>query len=398
LWRVTVTVPNDVVKTYTVFVAAEYPTAKLPVKDVRVAASVGVTNQGWRGELVVTADREVVDVVNPQATVTVKPSMKIVAPYGLSIYDDQGKRLAYCSGAACKESLSVKVAPKDLTSRVYTAFVAQEWATSRTPVKDVRTTGSVSVADGGWVGHLFVESDQLSLGVYEESAQVRVTPTQPVLAPYVLSLYTQDGKRLWVCGEAACRAGAVVDVPVMPGSGESLVGFVATEAPASGHPAPDTVVASFGQGVSRDAWSGEVTLEAKYIEPVTFPFFVDWRVELTARFDPPLPGDASPALYNKAGKRVAVWTGWPGSTARATLSTTFGLSDEVYTLVVGGDPPTEGFPDVVWGQASVMVSAREADPPVEVSLSLVSRETAKTGVTTAVLHYELSKPLPAQPA
>jgi hypothetical protein len=55
---------------------------------------VTVANARRRGTLQVTADPAAVDVTSPEATVTVVPSVRLVSPYSLSVYDDAGERLA----------------------------------------------------------------------------------------------------------------------------------------------------------------------------------------------------------------------------------------------------------------------------------------------------------------
>jgi RHS repeat-associated protein len=372
VWRVSVTVPNDTMRRFEVFVAADNPTTGPPVKDVRASATVQVSNEGWKGSVDVTADRDVVDVVNPQAQVTVVPSVKLASPYVLSVYDDTGKRIGYCSGssASCRDKYTVKVTPGEGQLRVYTAYVAQDYPSSGRPVKDVRVSGSVQVRHAGWDGTLELLSAEPRAGAAKRTVDVEVKPSKTVPHPYVLSVYDSSGKRVWICERTDCRSGGKINLNVQPGELNVLYGFVALTAPADGPPA-DGVSARAELGVSREAWSGEVTgVVEKYLNPSAGQGVEGYQSQLKVSFSPALPADVRAALYGPDGKRVAEVTVGAGTGMadwRPVVPSP--AADQVFTVVVAPDLPETALPETRWGLGTVAVSGSQRRWQGEVTLA-----------------------------
>jgi RHS repeat-associated protein len=261
-WDVEVSVPNDSERAFAVFVATDDPSSGFPSKDVSARARVSVVNVGWTGSLSVSADRAVLDAADPGAVLSVVPSIRVVAPYSLSLYDEAGKRVGYCqaSNSSCRDGWDVAVSVGNYQSKTYTAFVAAEYPTSGPPSKDVRASGSVQVSNRGWVGGLDVTVDRAVVDAFDQAATVTLAPSIPLAAPYSMSLYDdQTGKRVGYCAasSAACRDGWSVRVSVPNGAERTFTGFVAADNPTSGPPSKDVRV-SGSVRVVNEGWLGSL--------------------------------------------------------------------------------------------------------------------------------------------
>ena len=147
----TVTPANNATRTYTAYVAQDYPTLGPPVSDVKASSSpVSVTNVGYAGTLTLATNRVQTDAQNPAATVTATASTPVYGPYTISIYDDLNARVASCSGGPSSGyvSCAATVSPPSNGVRTYTAYVAQDYPTAGPPINDVKATSdAVTVVD-----------------------------------------------------------------------------------------------------------------------------------------------------------------------------------------------------------------------------------------------------------
>ncbi|MDR0593954.1 MAG: hypothetical protein LBG60_11990, partial [Bifidobacteriaceae bacterium] len=209
-WDLPVSVGNSTAEVFEVFVASEHPSGRFPTKDVSARGSVRVENVGWTGSLAVSADRELLDASTAATVVRVAPSIRVVAPYSMSLYDEAGKRVGYCqaSNSSCRDGWSVTVNVANYTSKTYTAYVATSHPAAP-PSDGVAASGSVVVANQGWVGSLAVEASRSVVDAWDPKSSIVVTPSIRVVAPYSMSLYDEAGKRVGYCqaSNSSCRDG-----------------------------------------------------------------------------------------------------------------------------------------------------------------------------------------------
>jgi RHS repeat-associated protein len=376
VWRVSVRVTNEASERFDVYVADTYPELGPPVGDVKASRTVQAANRGWLGSLEASVDRPVVDSSDPHATVTVVPSVKIGSPYVMSLYDDSGTRLAYCLEVSfCRAELTVKVAPGAGQSRVYTAYVAQDYPPSGRPAKDVRTAASVTVTHAGWTGTLSLTSPEPELPVGTAAAGVTVRPSQNVPEPYVTSVYDDTGKRLWMCQATDCRAdGGSFEASLAPGRLAVLYGFVALTAP-DGMPPVDGVAARAELAVSRDAWDGTVEATAEPLDLDAVRSSSGYRTRIEVVFAPPLPLGVDAALYDDSGTRVAWMAGNTEGLESWDPVVASPDQDRVYTVVVADDLPAGGLPDKRWGLSAVVVPGGREHWQGEVKLTATAAGT-----------------------
>jgi deoxyribonuclease NucA/NucB len=189
-----VTPANNQSRTYTAYVSLDTPTPG-PPGSVSSSSSVTITNQGWLGHVTLTTDRTATDANNTTASLTLTLDRLIAGPYHLSLYDDQGNRLAYWSPDGYLTH-SWSVTPANNQSRTYTAYVSQDTPAPGPPSNDVRSTNSVTITNQGWIGSLQVSSNRNTVDSANPTATLTLTLDRQLAGPYHLSLYDDQGNRL----------------------------------------------------------------------------------------------------------------------------------------------------------------------------------------------------------
>ncbi len=135
-------------RTYSAYVALDFPDTGPPTSGVRATSSLPITNLGYTGTLTLTADHNQVDASNPTASLTATLSKPLPAPYVLSIYNTLGDRITWCSSGGgpttCSASTGTIAAS---TTATYYAFVSQDFPDSSIPSVDVRAADSTTVTN-----------------------------------------------------------------------------------------------------------------------------------------------------------------------------------------------------------------------------------------------------------
>lgn len=120
----------------------------------------------------------------------------------------------------------------------------------------VNINGVSSIVDlehRGWEGTVSLEADPLEIGGSVFSSTLDIDVTRPVEEPFILSLYTADGERIWrnpTPNEGDTSFHHVVAPP--PGTSEVYWAFVAQDAPEHEFPTDDVKAVDFASITNTD--------------------------------------------------------------------------------------------------------------------------------------------------
>jgi len=231
--------PLNTTKTYTAYVAQDYPAVGPPTVDVRATASVSVTNVGWMGHIQsMTASPSTVQ-AGEASVITVALSEYLPsegAQYATSIYDETGRQVTFCAWPTLG-GCEVTVRPPIGTTKVYTAYVALDYPPTGPPTNDVRSKASVSVTNVGWTGYIksFTTSDAFLVNGGSAHLEMALSTTLPDAGPYVQTIYDEQNRLVGYC-DFTYMSGCAATVSVAAGSMHFYRGYVALDAPSVGPP------------------------------------------------------------------------------------------------------------------------------------------------------------------
>jgi RHS repeat-associated protein len=350
-----VTPANNATRTYTAYVSLDRPSTGPPINDLRSPAAVTVGNHGWSGFTTLVAESPSVDANGPTTVLTVVPSVPVVSPYHLTVYDDTGLRVYGCVwGQACPSGATFAVTPGNNATRTYTAYASLDYPTTGPPVNDVRGTSSVSVANLGWTGTLTLSVDRTDVDANSPTAQMTVTPSKPVVEPYHLTVFDDTGLRVYGCvwGQA-CPSGATFAVTPGNNAARTYTAYVSLDYPNSAPPTND-VRAPASAVVDNAGWTGgtRLTVDTPSTDansPVA---------HVTVRTTKPVVSPYHLTVYDETGLKVydCVW-GQACPDGATFAVTPANNATRTYTAYVALDRPSTGPPVVdVRGSSSVSVA------------------------------------------
>ncbi len=332
---VNVTPANNQTRTYTAYVSQDSPNPGPPTLIASTSNAVTVQNVGWDGTVTLTTNTTQTDANSPTAALSISLSKPIVAPYILSVYDDQGNRIAdWYPG---QQATGLNVTPGNNQTRTYTAEVSQDVPSPGPPHVDVRSPQSVTIQNVGWDGTVTLTTNTTQTDANSPTAALSISLSKPIVAPYVLSVYDDRGNRIadWYPGQQA------TGLNVTPGNNQTrtYTAEVSQDVPSPGPPSVD-VRSPQSVTISDQGWTGslELTASPSTVTPS------NPNALLTMTLSKPLAGPYILSLYDDQGNRIADW--YPGQQATSVYVTPNRSSTVTYTAYVSQDVPSPGPPIV----------------------------------------------------
>jgi hypothetical protein len=230
-----ITTPDAATHVYTAYVALDCGLGSaLPASPVR-SATVSVANLGWTGTVSIVASPPVTNVNAPGTNLNVTASTSVVAPYFLSVFDDDGARLT------CAQSVTTKSVPIWTTASrtsTYTTYVARDCGTDTEPPIAPVTTAPVAVTNEGWTGRLTMSSSGTGPSFTLTSAL-----SIPLAAPYMLSVWDDAGSS-YLCTSGTSTL--TYDTSVAPPSTgtRTYTAYIAQDCGTNGPPTSDVRASS----------------------------------------------------------------------------------------------------------------------------------------------------------
>ncbi|WP_197024713.1 RHS repeat-associated core domain-containing protein [Cellulomonas sp. KRMCY2] len=371
--------PNNATRTYTAYVALDRPMTGPPVNDVRGASSVSVANLGWTGTLELSADRTDVDANNAATVFTVTPSMDVVSPYYLTVYDDTGRQVFDCAGSStCKGGATFTAWTPNNATRTYTAYVALDRPMTGPPVNDVRSPVAVTVGNLGWTGSTTLTADSPYADANDASTTFTVAVSKDVVSPYYLTVYDDTGRQVFDCaGSSTCKGGATFTAWTPNNATRTYTAYVALDRPMTGPPVNDVRGAS-SVSVANLGWTGTLELSADRTDVdannAATVFTVTPSMDVVSPYYLTVYDDTGRQVFDCAGsstcKGGATFTAWTPNNATRT-----------YTAYVALDRPMTG-PPVNDVRSPVAVTVRNHGWTG--SVALLQRQSSPTSRTMTV--------------
>jgi RHS repeat-associated protein len=313
--------------------------------------SAATAESAWSGSVTLATSAASVDANDPVATLTATLDASLTAPYYLSVYDDLGRRVAYCYPGDCVGGVTLKadVAPDNNQTRLYTAYVARDLPSSGPPIDDVRATSlsAVTVENVGWTGSVGLVNSRAVVDANEPTAVLTATLSKKLAGPYWLSIYDDRGVRVSQCHSSfpCADGGTSLTVSVTPDNNATRVytAYVAQDVPGSGKPVTDVRSTSV-TSVENIGWTGSVGLvTSRAVVDANEPTAV-----LTATLSKKLAGPYWLSIYDDRGVRVSqCHSSFPcadGGTSLTVSVTPDNNATRVYTAYVAQDVPGSGKP------------------------------------------------------
>jgi YD repeat-containing protein len=132
-------VPNREARTYTAYVALDHPEAGPPTQDVIATSWVRVVHLGWTGEVSLTKTSE----SDTAAVLEVDITKRVVSPYNLTVYDNQGTRVYHRPGSNAVNGPTLTVSKSAVADKAYVAYVSLDAPLHGPPVEDVTASNGV---------------------------------------------------------------------------------------------------------------------------------------------------------------------------------------------------------------------------------------------------------------
>jgi hypothetical protein len=331
---VSVTPGNNQTRTYTAYESQDIPNPGPPSSLISTSNSLTLQNHGWDGTVTLTSSTTQTDANAPTATLTPSLSKPLAGAYYLSIYDDQGNRIADWS--AGQNVTPVSVAPGNNQTRTYTAEVSLDIPSPGPPSVDVRSPQSVTIQNVGWDGTVTLTSSTTQTDANAPTATLTPSLSKPLAGAYYLSIYDDQGNRIadWSAGQN------VTAVSVTPGNNQvrTYTAEVSLDIPSPGPPSVD-VRSPQSVTISDEGWTGSLELSTS----VTTVTAGQPSTQLKVSLSKPLAGPYIASVYDDQGNRLT--TSYPGQGQTIWLSVTPDRSATVtYSAYVSQDIPNPGPP------------------------------------------------------
>lgn len=230
----------SVTHTYTAYVGT-IPTVGMPSGILATSAPASVTNVGYVGTLSLTAARPTVTADSPSQALALSALPGVASPYILSVYDDLGIRVYANFGTTTSGSLTV--APPILTTRIYTAYMAQDAPLTGAPLLDVRATSTASVTNVGYSGTITLATNRTQLDAANTTATLTVSTSNAVGYGLSTAVYDESGAVVWYSGFGTSGGSLRATVPVASTTRTFTAYVIQGRAPTTG-PAPNPVLAT----------------------------------------------------------------------------------------------------------------------------------------------------------
>jgi hypothetical protein len=331
---VSVTPGNNQTRTYTAYESQDIPNPGPPSSIISTSNSLTLQNHGWDGTVTLTASTTQTDANAPTATLTPSLSKPLAGYYYLSIYDDQGNRIADWS--AGQNITAVSVTPGNNQTRTYTAEVSLDIPSPGPPTVDVRSPQSVTIQNVGWDGTVTLTSSTTQTDANAPTATLTPSLSKPLAGAYYLSIYDDLGNRIadWSAGQQPSA------VSVTPGNDQArtYTAEVSLDIPSPGPPSVD-VRSPQSVTLSDQGWTGGLDLDGPTTVTPLNP-----NALLTMTLSKPLAGPYILSLYDDQGNRIADW--YPGQQATSVYVTPNPSATVTYTAYISLDVPSPGPPMV----------------------------------------------------
>ncbi|MDQ1685214.1 MAG: hypothetical protein QOC82_1951 [Frankiaceae bacterium] len=374
---------NNASRSYTAYVAQDCPASGTPVLDVRSTSGVTVQNLGWTGSVSLATSRAQTDANSPYATLTATLSKTLASPYQFSIYDDLGARIT-CTTYTGTTTFTASVAPANLATRTYTAYVSQDCPASGAPALDVRSTSSATVQSAGWTGSVSMTTSQAQTDANTPYATLTATLSKTLASPYQFSIYDDTGSRI-TCTSYTGTTTFTASVAPGNNASRSYTAYVAQDCPASGVPVVD-VRSTSAAVVQNMGWTGSVSLTTSRAQTdANNPY-----ATLTATLSKTLASPYQFSIYDDTGARITCTT-YTGTTTFTASVAPGNNTTRTYTAYVAQDCPASGHP-VTDVRSTTSVAVQNAGWTGSVSMT-TSRAQTDANNPYATLTATLSKTL-----